>query len=458
MKARLAATVLLVSILALGVSWGCRSDGRGSAERRQLVAAEAKWPNPFDEIRHYMDDMSADDQRVIQSSYAYSGEWRAEDAKLADAMKRNEKSIRGVMDVATSGRVEKYIQQQKGGSDASMEISPQTAVMRSAVRFLCNAAFVAHKSGDAHEASQRLAAAVRLAGAAGVSRSMTWHLIGYGCLVKPYDTAQTIYRESGIDESDASTLSFAFYNAAGTKTHIAALRSIWEDSDTFRDFNTYVAIYVTGPSGAGADTEAPSEGSESAAKRGGMNLGTKDLREQFRRDLEANDALRQRVLSTVSWPYYTLPRDEFWTELVEGRTGTTGFPMTLHAESFIAYLIESSNNELAWRALLDIVFQIRKFEAAKGRLPETLDELSSFVQESMKTGDVCFALLGFVDVYSGEAYRYTVAKDEAGKPASFKVYSVGIDLKDDGGVERPGLEGKEKGSDIVFEGRAVAGK
>jgi hypothetical protein len=457
MNARVRVCVFLISVVVFAVFCGCRSDSdRVPARERQLAAAKAKWPNPFDEMRHYADIISEKDRKIIDASFPDDTDWAILRGDLAEAIRRNEKSVKGITSVVRSGRINEYVlipsEMDSLGSDSS--------ILRWSVRFLCNAAIVAHDGANPHEAAERLVAAVKLADSVGMSDETIWYMVRYVCLNTAYSAAHVICRYEGIDAADAADLSYVFSVAADAPTYMAELRSIWTRAGDFRDFNTYIAIF--GEPHAAAESVAPEDKSASVAPdivRGAMNLSAKDLRDSFRRDVEANDNLRRSVLATASWPYYTLPKDDFWTALMNRGTDSRGLPMTAQAEQYVAYSVEWSNNELARSALLDIVFAIRAFEAARNRLPETLDELASYVAESMAADkSVCFPLLGFIDVYSGEPYKYAVARDAAGKAMSFKVYSVGIDLKDDGGVERTGEERKTLGSDIVFAGEPPIGK
>jgi hypothetical protein len=77
------------------------------------------------------------------------------------------------------------------------------------------------------------------------------------------------------------------------------------------------------------------------------------------------------------------------------------------------------------------------FQSAKGRYPATLDQLAPEFLKEVPT-----------DPFTGKPFKYELRNDGA----AFIVYSLGDNLKNDGGVELPAKD------DISWEGRARAGR
>ena len=76
------------------------------------------------------------------------------------------------------------------------------------------------------------------------------------------------------------------------------------------------------------------------------------------------------------------------------------------------------DSDIATREMMLVALDISAFAATNDRLPETLDELA----QSEEPG---YAL----DPFSGERLRY-----EPGEDGAFRLWSVGRDLRDNGGV------------------------
>ena len=193
-----------------------------------------------------------------------------------------------------------------------------------------------------------------------------------------------------------------------------------------------------------------------AATRIDIALALEDFGSMGERDAPANDA-RAQPLRTASpnLPYsllLVLNRAKFmqvaqailekadvpWRDIA--RMELTPVPEGM-LYPFVSLMLPFGNparvrdSDLALREMMVVALDISAFAAENGRLPASLDELP-------QSDEPDYAL----DPFSGERLRY-----EPGEGRAFKLWSVGRDLDDDGGVARgdkPDLSPDE--IDLVF--------
>ncbi len=375
-----------------------------------LKAIEAYW---LEEPGRPLLELS---QKVIEDG------WTAESAPLVEYLEQNEKTLEWLRAAASKDVCHLPILVSEGSS--LDETSPAGVLLPHLVR-LRELARLAVTAGKLHEFEGRMAEALdayllalRIGGHVAQDPILINGLVGTVCdQIAMRSIEQCLIRHEIDDETLAKAHKRFAAIAPGRPKVIVSLRGE-------RAFSTSMVEHLIEHSGwlreyAEALGMPENVGSELWQAAVAMMLTTEEGREQIRADVRAFWDAMDKALE--------LPLPEF----IE--TGAGDEPMrkararvvppnimSMLGEGFSYTRIAFARDELAW-TVLDVEFALARYAAEHGMYPQTLEELTPLM------------LADGIDPFSGEPLHYRLEPD-----GGFTLWSVGQDLKDDGGEAAAG--------------------
>ena len=370
-----------------------------------LKAIEAYWPKdrrePLLELR----------DEVIKNG------WTAESAPLAEYLEHNEKTLEWLRAAASKNVCHFPILVPEGSSldetsPAGIPL-PYLVYFRELARFLATAGKFHEFEGRTAEALDAYLLALRLGGHAAQDPILVNGIAGIACdqvAIRPIE--QCLIRHEIDDETLAKAHRRLAALAPRRPKAIVSLRGE-------RAFSTSMVEHlIEHPAWLReyAEALAASEHVKGDQWQGAvaMMLATEEGREQIRADVRAFwDAMDEALAMPLPEFIETGAGDE------PMRTaGARVMPpniMSMLGGGLVGARISFARNNLSW-TVLDVEFALARYAAEHGAYPEELDEVKDLM------------LSGGIDPFSGKPLHYRLERE-----GGFTIWSVGQDLKDDGG-------------------------
>lgn len=330
----------------------------------------------------------------------------------------------------------------RGGSQ-----SVSSGGVRGAVYLTCEAALGAHYAHNNKAAAEHIVATLRIADAMTPSEDLSYQMTRMSILATSLGTATFICKESAFDRPSTIELLAAIASTQSPEALSQSMRFIDKEirlRSRLEDYRLIVAVEETTPSFGKKPVSDVVKKTSLALGMSIKNKSRKEVTALQKEDLDACRKLSDLVKSSPPWPYYAAVKNEDWKKVIAHDLFSARLPTAHRLQEYAASTLVWQGNAMATAGTCRLKLLTRLFESQNHRLPADIPELRTFTIADAELSAALGASESFWnDPYSGQPYKYVLAKDQAGKPISLKVYSVGPDLKDNGGKRQDNQTGEE---------------
>jgi len=333
--------------------------------------------------------------------------------------------------------------------------------VRHTVMLAAEVALAAVYTHDNRAAAEHIIAALRIANTLALSDNFTTNLTGTNCVAATLLPARIICRESAFDRASTMKLLAAIAATQTPETFAQGLRFIDREIRLRTSLEDYRFMVAEDESNNILfDDKAMSNAFREASRKLGitiMNKSREELAVLQKEDLAACVRLSDLVKTSPPWPYYAARENETWKKVLNHSLVPAKLPTAFKMQDYTVAMLDRQANGVAIAGTSSLMLMARLFESQNHRLPESLEELRSFALADTEIDATLDPSQSFWnDPYSGQPYKCVLTRDETGKPLSLKIYSVGPDLKDDGGQLKLPAGGMRAGPfDIGIEGKGL---
>jgi len=406
-------------------------------------------------LRRLEHEISSTDSIVMARYWPGEPHSDKETTAFLDAVNRSSKTIEAMRGVVASGQIREYL-----ARCSQMEAVAAESTLRYAARLFIRAAVAANYYGDSGGRVANFTALFQLPDEMERAPDPLIQTCRTGIRSQAFFAFNCIYSGKAVSNEEAYALIGLIENPSGERMNaynvegqLPMIEGALSDPAWMRDAGYYAQSTATQflkEEKEPAIVKARAEGERIADLW--KNGKIAEVCEIQQHDLRAFALLKSQALAAYAAPFYALRGDELWDGVMNRTEVTWQFPVAFHAQEELRDAIEFINNDLAHADLSLMLLMIRTCEADTGRLPASIGDIFATAERH----DLPLERHG--DPYSGQPYRYAVKNGPSGEPTGFVLYSVGPDLKDDGGQLKLPEGGMNAGSfDIGIEGKTLTG-